>query len=154
MKYDKTTNKPIDAEARYFDKQIPQEIKDKIEAEAIEKYCSPYGNPNPETAAYVAGYIAGYSLWQDEGWVSVGEKPLVSFDENKYWTVNDGIPDEFFAAILVHNNKTGKDYWWMRHCIIKDETGLCVVTDDDEEPSGWDIQSVQYWRKLPSPPKQ
>lgn len=86
-----------------------------------------------------------------EGWINVENKPLVTVS-NGGWIVNEGVPDEFLAAVLEHNNQTGKDNWWIRHCAIIDERGLCVVTDDDHEPAGWEISDVLFYWPFPLPP--
>jgi hypothetical protein len=91
------------------------------------------------------------STLQEDEWISVDDKPLVT-SENGRWWVNEGVPDEFLAAVEVHNNKTNKDYWWIRHCAILDGLGLCIVTDDDHEPAGWQISDVLFYQPLPSPP--
>jgi|GEM_PF-2573212 len=90
----------------------------------------------------------------DEGWISCEDKPLVTVNHFG-WKVNEGVPDEFLAAIEVHNNKTGKKYWWIRHCIIEDEIGLCIVGDDIENvPAGWEITDVEFYQPLPTPPNK
>jgi hypothetical protein len=87
-----------------------------------------------------------------KGWVSVKDKPLIiSFDD--HWEQAEGAPSEFIAAVEVHNTKTGEDYWWIRHCVIEDNIGLCVVGDDDNQPAGWEIPDVQFYHPLPPPPK-
>lgn len=89
-------------------------------------------------------------------WISVEDKPLVTIGALG-WEVNEGVPDEFLAAV-PYNDKTRpdeKNLWWIRHCVIEDEIGLCIVGDDLENiPAGWEIEDVQFYQPIPSPPKQ
>lgn len=98
-----------------------------------------------------------------DGWISTEDKPLVSYcsgqdydgKEHKMWQVNEGVPDEFLAALEVCDKIGNITHWWIRHCVIEDETGLCVVGDDENVPAGWQITDVEFYRPLPpSPPIQ
>lgn len=85
-------------------------------------------------------------------WISVKDKPLIH-QNNLGWEVNKGVPDEFLAALRVTNKIDGKTSWWIRHCVIEDETGLCVVGDDENEPCGWQITDIEFYQPIPLPPK-
>lgn len=89
----------------------------------------------------------------EDNWISTEEKPLVTINEDKSWFVNDGVPDEFLAALQVFNKIDSQTTWWIRHCIIAGTGGLCVVTDDDYEPAGWEITDVEFYQPLPAPPQ-
>lgn len=84
-------------------------------------------------------------------WISVEDRPLIS-QTKLGWEVNEGVPDEFIGALEVFDNKKNTSYWWIRHCIIIDEVGLCVMSDDDYEPCGWQISDITYWQPMPEPP--
>jgi hypothetical protein len=126
-------------------KLTAEEIEDILRDNIDIEYGSPVGFKD------AADKLFASLTTKEEGWISVDDKPLVTIS-NGGWVVNDGVPDEFLAAVHVHNNKTGKDYWWIRHCAILDEKGLYVVTDDDHEPAGWEISDVLFYQPLPSPP--
>jgi hypothetical protein len=83
-----------------------------------------------------------------EGWVSVEDKPLVNKTKTGWVCTEDGDKD-FIAAVPLSDGT-----WWIRHCRIADETGLCVVTDDDIEPAGWQITDITHYQPLPTPPAQ
>jgi hypothetical protein len=80
-----------------------------------------------------------------DGWHAASERPLFELKDGYWITTEDGA-EPFLAA--VHTNKG----WWVRHCVIEDGIGLCVVGDDDNEPAGWDMGDVEYWMPLPLPP--
>lgn len=84
-------------------------------------------------------------------WISVEDHPLV-IDTKLGWECTEAGEGEFLAAIQVHDNSTNKDHWWIRHCVIEDMIGLCVVGDDENTPAGWDAKDVQYYCPLPEPP--
>lgn len=88
-----------------------------------------------------------------DNWISVQERPLITkSDEHEgYWMATDDGSKEFLAAILVHDTRTGKDEWWIRHCVIEDNTGLCIVGDVDNDPAGWTIEDVQYYQHIEPP---
>jgi len=87
-------------------------------------------------------------------WHSVEDRPLFTKDRHGYWTcTKDG--DKEFIAALQYNDSTRpheKNLWWIRHCVVQDEIGLCVVGDDDNEPAGWELEDVTHWMPMPSPP--
>lgn len=83
-------------------------------------------------------------------WVSVKEKPLYTKDDKGVWTCTEHGDGEFIAAVPYDDN--GECRWWIRHCVVEDRIGLCVVTDDDTEKAGWDLEDVTHYQPLPSPP--
>lgn len=87
-------------------------------------------------------------------WISVKDKPLITRNERDEWEcINEG-SKEFVAAIPYQNTEfPGKQFWWIRLCIMEDEVGLCVIGDDDNEPAGWNIDDVTHYFHLPEPPK-
>lgn len=85
-------------------------------------------------------------------WVSVKDRPLVTVDDKGNWTCTDDGEKDFIAALEVINRIDGKVTWWIKHCVIEDSTGLCVVGDDDNEPAGWDVKDVQFYFHIPKPP--
>lgn len=86
-------------------------------------------------------------------WISVYDRPLFTNDEKGNWTCTDDGNKEFLAAIPYNDkNKPGKELWWIRHCVVEDSTGLCVVCDDDNEPAGWQLEDVVYYQHMPKPP--
>lgn len=113
-------------------------------------------------AAHDSGYKAASQPAQGDAvrWVKASDKPLFHYEERegkKWWVMNDDAPDEFIGAVEVEvkNNKTGKTYWWWkRHCIIEEGRGLCVVTDDDTEPAGWEMDDIEYYIPFPSNPSR
>jgi hypothetical protein len=87
-------------------------------------------------------------------WISVDDRPLFTKDKKGNWICTDDGDKEFFAAVpYTDKNKPNKDLWWIRHCVIEDETGLCVVGDDVNEPAGWQLENVTHWMPLPAPPE-
>jgi hypothetical protein len=91
-----------------------------------------------------------------DGWVSVEEKPLITKDKNGYWTCTEDGDKEFIAALpYTEKQKDGtyKDKWWIRHCVILDKIGLCIVGDDvDDYQAGWEIEDITHYQPLPAPP--
>lgn len=86
-------------------------------------------------------------------WISVDDSPLYK-DTPNGWECTEAGEQEFMAAIQVYNNKTKETYWWIRHCVVEDEIGLCIVVDDYNEPAGWELSQVEYYQPLPNPPKK
>lgn len=81
------------------------------------------------------------------GWISVKDSPLVFFDEHNRWeATKDGMSD-FMAAVPLRDGT-----WWIKHCILEDEIGLCVIGEDDNEVAGWTIEDVTHYMKI-EPPK-
>ncbi len=88
------------------------------------------------------------------GWISVEERPLFTKDENGNWTCTEDGDKEFIAAVPYADSKRPDEtnLWWIRHCVVEDAIGLCVVGDDDNEPAGWQLEDVVYWMPLVAPP--
>jgi len=74
-------------------------------------------------------------------WRSVEQFPLFTIGELGWEATEDG-NKEFLAAVPTNKG------WWIRHCVLQDETGLCVVGDDDNEPAGWDMKDVTHWKPI------
>ena len=86
-------------------------------------------------------------------WHSVEDRPLYTKDERGNWTCTEDGDNEFIAALPYNDSKRpNEELWWIRHCVVVDETGLCVVTDDDTEPAGWNLEDVTHWMPMPEPP--
>lgn len=86
-------------------------------------------------------------------WYSVENRPLFKKDVNGGWVCTEDGEKEFIAAVRYeHKQKTNEDFWWIRHCVIEDEIGLCVVGDITNEPAGWDLEDVMYWMPMPCSP--
>jgi hypothetical protein len=93
------------------------------------------------------------ALLRQQGWISVEERPLV-IQTSLGWEATEEGNGEFLAAVPYHNQKDGKDHWWIRHCVLEDEIGLCVVGDDENEPAGWQTTDVTHYWPLPLPPNK
>ena len=94
-----------------------------------------------------------YDALLSTGWHSVEDRPLFTKDERGYWICTEDGDGEFIAALPYNDSKRpNEDLWWVRHCVVEDETGLCVVGDDDNEPAGWELEDVTHWMPMPSPP--
>lgn len=86
-------------------------------------------------------------------WIDARERPLVTYNENGHWECTNAGNKEFVAAIPYQNTEySGKQFWWIRLCVLEDEIGLCVVGDDDNEPAGWNIDDVTHYFHLPEHP--
>lgn len=84
----------------------------------------------------------------EEKWHSIEDRPLFTKNGRGHWiTTQDGDQD-FIAAIETNKG------WWIRHCVIEDEVGLCVVGDDYNQPAGWELEDVMYWMPMPKAPKK
>lgn len=97
--------------------------------------------------------LSEYEGRGEDKWISVEDRPLVICDEdNSGWIATDDGSKEFIAAVPYTNSTVpGKELWWIRHCVIE-ESGLCVVCEDDNEPSGWSIDDVTHYQPLPAAP--
>lgn len=86
-------------------------------------------------------------------WHSVEDRPLYTKDEHGNLVCTEDGDGEFIAAVPYNDGKRpNEDLWWIRHCVVEDEVGLCVVGDDDNEPAGWSLEDITHWRQMPSPP--
>ena len=100
--------------------------------------------------------IAGKTIDIDENdqkpntpWVSVEDKPLVTFvkDHPKYdYIFEDAL--EIIAAIPLKGGE-----WWIRHCILRDGSGLCVREGEygEEEPAYYSITDVTKYIVIENP---
>lgn len=129
-----------------------------VRAEDILNYkISQYNNGNElntefytsELYKVVIDCMQEYRLLNNQ-WISVEDKPLVTH-EGKNWRVNEDGPDEFLAAIEVHNFETGKPYWWIRHCTIVGEK-LHVIGDYQNEFAMWEVRDIEFYMEIPKPP--
>lgn len=89
-------------------------------------------------------------------WIDVKERPLVTYNDKGHWECTEdgdnGIG--FIAAIPYFNHgKPGENFWWIKHCVIEDEMGLCVVGDDENVPAGYLTSDITHYFHLPEPPK-
>lgn len=92
-------------------------------------------------------FIAGYEAAQR--WIPVTECPLITKDEKGYWTCTEDGEREFMAAVPYNDSKIINNLqWWVKHCVIEDEIGLCVVGDDENTPAGWNVDCVVYWMPI------
>ena len=89
------------------------------------------------------------------GWIPVTEKPLYTKDEHEHWVCTEDGDKQFLAAIPYADKRSpGETLWWIRHCVIEDEIGLCVVGDDVNEPAGWNLEDITHWQPLPAVPQE
>lgn len=88
-------------------------------------------------------------------WISVTDKPLVFHDKNgEGWYTSCEGSGEFIAAVPYNDvRKPSEQLWWIKHCVIEDGKGLCVVGENDNEPAGWQIDDVTHFAII-EPPKQ
>lgn len=94
-------------------------------------------------------------IMNEEGWIPVTETPLYTLDSRGNWECTEMGNKDFIAAVPYEDsNKPNEDLWWIRHCVVEDEIGLCVVGDDSNEPAGWSLEDVTHWQPLPNPPKK
>lgn len=82
---------------------------------------------------------------RESRWISVKDRPLVNKTERGWVSTEDG-DNEFLAAVELTNG------WWIKHCVLEDEIGLCVVGDSENEPAGYLIEDVLFYQHI-TPPK-
>lgn len=88
-------------------------------------------------------------------WISVKDAPLFTIDENGNWSCTKAGDGDFLAAVTYKDSRQpDKELWWIRHCIIEDVTGLCVVGCSDNEVAGWEMSDIAFYKPTPNPPKQ
>lgn len=78
-------------------------------------------------------------------WISVKDRPLFKILSDETWEATEDGEKEFLAA--VETNKG----WWIKHCVIEDRIGLCIVGELDNEPAGFDLSDIQYFAHIASP---
>jgi hypothetical protein len=142
------------------DEKVEEIIKKRIEDIALEKSSS------PSDWQWIEQYmLEGYERAKKQfshqqhpqlktSWISVKDRPLFTIDEKGNWECTEDGDREFIAAVPYNSTKhPDKDLWWIRHCVIEDEIGLCVVCEDSNEPAGWGMEAVEfYYHLLPNPP--
>lgn len=85
-------------------------------------------------------------------WVSVKEAPLFTVNERGEWECTEAGNGQFLAALEYIDTKgDGSKQWWVRHCVVMDIVGLCVITEDDAEPAGWELDDVEYYMPISTP---
>ena len=123
--------------------------------EFIEKYklqsAKGYGNAQFDRSEEMERDLDNLS----DGWIPITERPLYTMDEKGRWTCTEDGDRQFLAAIPYCDKREPEEIlWWIRHCVIVDEVGLCVVGDDVNEPAGWDLEAITHWQPLPQPPQE
>ena len=92
---------------------------------------------------------------QEQGWISVKDRPLYQINELGHWVCTKDGEGEFIACIPYNDSKKpNQQLYWIHHCIVIDEDGLCIVVDGDHEKAGWELQHITHWMPLPIPPSQ
>ena len=87
-------------------------------------------------------------------WIKTTDRPLFIPTELGWQCTEDG-EGEFIAAVCYEDlQQPNKTLWWIRHCVVEDRIGLCVVGDNDNEPAGWSLEDVSYWMPWVSPPNE
>lgn len=84
---------------------------------------------------------------QPTEWIPVRARPLYKTTRNGWEVTEDG-EGEFWAAVPLDDGT-----WWIKHCVVEDEIGLCVVCNDDTETAGFTLEDVTHFIPLPEPPK-
>lgn len=95
-------------------------------------------------------------------WVSVKDKPLYikieqpnyedeevwgSCSSSSYWESTKEGEGQFLAAVPLSDGK-----WWIKHCVIEDEIGLCVVGDNDyNELAGYGLEDITHYITITEP---
>lgn len=98
---------------------------------------------------FEAAIIEAMKIYASQKWIPVSERPLITLDTKGNWTCTVDGDRGFIAAVPLSD-----DNWWIRHCVIEDRIGLCIVGDIDNEPAGYDILDITHWQPLPPKPKQ
>jgi hypothetical protein len=85
-------------------------------------------------------------------WISVEDAPLFTMNQDGEWEVTEAGEGQFLAALeYVDIKGDGGRQWWIRHCVVMDIVGLCVISEDDVEPAGWELNDVEYYIPISSP---
>lgn len=89
-------------------------------------------------------------------WISVKDRPLFQKLNKElgeeYWQLTTDGEGHFMAAIQYRDGtKPNEDQWWIHHCCVEDEIGLCVIGDDGNESAGWGIEDIDFWMKIEEP---
>ena len=132
------------------------------ETERAEKYLKDYNVEDilistNEGQATISQLLTDFSTTQNkEKWISVEDRPLIEIiNPNGDWQCTKDGMNEFIGCVPYNDSTRPKDdLYWIRHCIIEDEIGLCVIGDSIiTEPSGWEVEHVTHWMPLPTPPQ-
>lgn len=87
-------------------------------------------------------------------WINCEERPLFTKDEKGIWTCTEDGDKPFIAAVPYNDTRIpGTMQWWIKHCVIDDEVGLCVVGDDENTPAEWSMEDITHYIPQPEPPK-
>lgn len=83
-------------------------------------------------------------------WISVEDIPLFTKDEKGNWECTENGNGAFLAAVAYNNNTkpNARNLWWVMPCVVEDGTGLCVIGDLENEPAGWRLEDVTYYKIL------
>lgn len=80
-------------------------------------------------------------------WISVKDKPLYTVDSLGWVCTEEG--EQQFIAYVPTNVGA-----WVKHCVVEDEIGLCVVGEDDNWKAGYELEDVTHYILIPEPPKE
>ncbi len=84
-------------------------------------------------------------------WIHVSDRPLITQKSEHAWETTEDGSEDFLAAVSYNDSsRPNETLWWVRHCVIE-ESGLCVVGDDGNEPASWSVHSVEYWMPIVLP---
>jgi hypothetical protein len=100
------------------------------------------------------GWLEKITLPKDTaGWVSVEDRPLVTYNDKGHWEATEDGDKDFIAAVpYAYSDSDNVLQWWIRHCRLHPIAGLCQVIKCHAEPVSWDINDVTHWQPLPQPP--
>ncbi len=140
---------------QYADSCMPSATWDRSDGFMVGNFYKHYIEKLLELISQPPSPVEAQPSEQKDGWVSVEDSPLFTLDGNGNWECTDNGDGEFLAAVpYVSKNYPGKDLWWIKHCVIEDGIGMCVVGDDDNEPAGWDMKDVTHYKILDLTPPQ
>jgi len=99
-----------------------------------------------------------YRKLPKNGWISVKDRPLyTSEDWGEYgerWTCTEDGDKPFLAAVPYEDSGLpGENLWWIHHCVVVDQVGLCVVDENGTEPASWELSDVTHFIPISDPPK-
>ena len=87
-------------------------------------------------------------LEQHNQWISVEDRPIAKEDSKGNWVTTEAGNNEFIAAVPLSDGT-----WWIRHCVMEDVIGLCVVGGGSATWAGWEWSDITHWQELPKPPQ-
>lgn len=87
-------------------------------------------------------------------WISCKDRPLFNIiDDKGTWEATEEGNGEFLAAVsYTLITKPDEILWWVRHCVLESNSGLCVVGEMENEPAGYDMSDVTHYVII-KPPK-